>query len=162
MNLKQLIPLGIIGSALLLFTPKLNNNNNNSAGATGGIDKTRNVVVEQNGTQFQVEVPKDSSVKHGFTIGGTPTIDVYRADGTLQAVYTAKQKTWKDIEAEQKAQIQATGAPIKQQIKYNTTTPQGNVVTKTGNYVTYTDSKTGKIKMVTAGQYERDVANNKI
>jgi hypothetical protein len=152
MKLKDLIPLGILGAGLLFLTGK-----KAPAGAEmppaayGGVEKTREVSVSDNtGTTFKVEVPKDSTIKQTTALGGAKQTEVYREDGTLQAIYTAPTKTWKDIEKEQQEIIKTSGSPIKETITYKTS--EGT--TKTGGFITTIDLKTGKTKMLTEGSYK--------
>lgn len=139
MNLKQLIPLGIIGGALLLLTQK---KTPTDVGAIGGIEKTREVAVSSNGQTFKIEVPKESLIKHEGN-----TINVYRQDGTLQATYD------RNLLGKQAGQTRIIDAPASQLLNVNMETklPDGRIirVPTQMEMKEYIDPKTGTRKSTT-------------
>lgn len=155
----DLIIAGLVLGAIWFLTQ---NKSNVSTGGSGNIpynDQTGEIIYERedmsknqieksnqrtiiysDGTTQTYNVPEGGNIK---VVGNTTY--VYRKDGTLQAEYTKSNQTWKEKEEQQKAQIKESG-PITEKINFNTSDKNGNVVQKSGNFVSWIGAN-GKVKM---------------
>ena len=95
------------------------------------------------------------AARRGLTINTNMqngTITAYRADGTVYGVYTMPQKTFKDQDEEDLKTIAASGgAPIVK--KVNVSYSGGSTTSTT--LITTRDTKTGQLKTLTEGSYQR-------